>query len=174
MLIGIDGSTVRTGFAVGGAHHEKPRTGVWTLPGAADHVFDRTLGTVATSLAALIRITKATHVVVESPIMVSTGSNAHSIASLMQLYGAIRATVHQTDARFLPVHSATVRKFFIGRGNLKSAEAEQQIEGRCVELGWECEDHNARDAAATWAWGMSQIHPEWSNRLTPLFRDAAE
>ena len=169
MLIGIDGSSVRTGFAVGGEQSERPRTGVWELPGAADHVFDRTLGVAAQSLAALIRLTGAKAVCVESPIMVSSGSNAHSIAALLQLYGAFRSVIHQCGARFIPAHSATVRKFFVGNGALKSAEAKDAVMRRCEQLGWDFSGHDAADAAATWAYGMSIVYPAWSPLSTPLF-----
>lgn len=158
MLIGVDGSTRRTGFAFAGPDARAPRTGVWVLPGAADDVLDVTLARASESLLQLCGLTRATHVVIEAPIHIPERS-AHTMMALVQLTGALRAAAARAGCVVRCVSSQTVRAHFIGHGNLKSADAERRIAERCAALGWAAETHDARDAAATWSWGMAEYFP---------------
>ena len=45
-VVGLDPSTTRFGVACGGERDPRPRSFVWQLPGADEHVFDRASNTI--------------------------------------------------------------------------------------------------------------------------------
>lgn len=171
MLIAIDGSTKATGWALGGREDGAPRSGVWTLPGSDEQVFDLTLARVTESLGDLCRLMKAQHVMIEAPLLlVDAEHSAHTAMALIQLTGAIRAVAKRCNAKVSLVAVSTVRKHFIGTGNLKRAAAKQAVMDRCKLLGWEHGgDDNRGDAMAVWAYGMALLYPSWAPKSTPLF-----
>jgi Holliday junction resolvasome RuvABC endonuclease subunit len=174
MLIGIDGSTVATGFSFGGVENGVPKGGVWELPGAADHVFDLTLMKVMESLMSLARLIKATRVCIEAPILVNDSEHsADTTMKLIQLTGALRVGAKRAGCQVTLVSVRTVRKHFIGVGNLRRKEAKAAVMRRCDLLRWSYIDDNQADSAAVWSYGMSTFYPQWSPRSTPLFGRAA-
>lgn len=66
-----------------------------------------------------------------------------------------------------PVNS--VRKFFLGDGNLPSEEAKYRTVQRCRALCWNPADDNAADALAIWAWRCAMIDPTVGAGMSPLF-----
>jgi Holliday junction resolvasome RuvABC endonuclease subunit len=173
IALGLDLSTVRTGYCFGGVDDSAPRGGVWKLPGSKPEVLAVTLGRLADSIITLHKLVKFTHVAIEAPIMPSDGmTNASTITALMQLTGAARASVFRCGATEHLVAVNTVRKHFIGKGNLPSAEAKAQTVRRCELLGWSVVDDNHADACATWAWCMASFFPKWAPKSTPLFGGA--
>jgi hypothetical protein len=72
----------------------------------------------------------------------------------------------------IPVLSAPIaawRKFFLGRGNMKGADAKLACVRLCRTLHWLAPDHNAAEAAGIWLWGCSQVAPKNVQRVEPLF-----
>lgn len=173
MILALDLSTVKTGYAFGGVNDGAPKGGVWRLPRAADHVFDRTLAGIYESISSLAKLIKPQFVVIENFIMPTNDSNAHTIASLIQLTGAARAAGKNAGAEIILVGSSTVRKHFIGHGGLPSEKAKQAVQDRCTQMGWSFVDDNHADSIACWSWGMATKFPKWSPRSTPLFRERA-
>jgi len=170
-VIGLDPSTTKFGVACGGEKDGCPRSFVWALPGADPLFFDRTLSIAFGSTYELCMATKATDVFIESPIIISA-SSTHTMLSLIQLVGAVRAAAARASVRTHMVASSTVRKHFIQAGNLKSKDAKRAVIERCRLLGWAVEDDNAADATACWSYGISLVAPKWSPRSTPLFSGA--
>ena len=168
MIIGMDPSTTKFGIAFGGSLDAAPKSLVWTLPGAADNVFDRTLSSAALSVSELCRFVKATHIFIEAPIIIGERS-AHTMVALMQLTGAVRAAGSRAGCRITMVAASTVRKHFVGSGRAKKPE----VVARCLLLGWRCTDDNAADACATWDYGMSVLRVGSAVRSSPLFREVA-
>lgn len=175
MLLAIDASSTATGYAFGGPKNGAPRGGVWKLPGADEHVLDMTLGRASESIIQLCGLIKAEHVAIETPLMVmGNNASAHTLMALMQLTGAIRAAAHRAGCSVQMCAISSVRKHFIGRGNMKSAEAKAAVQDRCRLLNWDYGDSNDRsDANAVWAYAMSRRYPEWAPKATPLFRASA-
>ncbi len=168
MLIALDASTVKTGFAFGGPDDGAPKGGVWRGLGADEMVFDRTLAGYSESLSLLIRATKAKRVLIEAPMMISDRS-AHTAMALIQLTGALRASAHRAGTIVSLVAVQTVRKHFVGNG--RPEYPKRAVQDRCKQLGWGVEDDNAADAAALWSYGMSLYYPSWAPRATPLFAE---
>jgi Holliday junction resolvasome RuvABC endonuclease subunit len=172
MLIGIDASTVATGFAFGGVKDGRPKNGVWKGLGASDLVFDRTLASMSESLSLLIRATRAERVCIEAPLLVNDSQHgAHVTMALIQLTGALRSAAYRAGAQVKLVAVSTVRAHFIGAGHLGSKEAKAAVQRRCDQLGWSYVDDNAADANAVWCWGMSTFYPAWAPNGTPLFAE---
>lgn len=179
MLIGIDGSTTATAFSFGGVNDGVPRGGVWKLPGCDEAVFDRTLAVVHDAVLNLAQLVKAEHVFIEAPLLLVDARHAASTAmALIQLTGAIRAAGARAGCRVTTCAVSTVRKHFIGAGNLKRAEAKRAVIDRCKLLGWPVTDGEGKDsddradACAVWAYGMALRYPSWVPKGTPLFAAA--
>lgn len=174
MLLAIDGSTVATGFAVGGPGSARPRGGVWRLPGADELVFDRTLAQVAESIMLTAQACKAVWCCIEAPM--ETIDRFHSAASaiaLMQLTGAMRAGAARAGCKIDLVSVRQARRHFIGTGYLDGDTAKALVMKRCRELGWPYEDDNQADANAVWAYGMARHYPKHAPETAPLFASAA-
>lgn len=176
MILTIDGSTTCTGFAFGGRNDRAPRGGVWKLPGADEQVFDRTLSLAYDSTLLLAQTIKAVEVCIEAPINnVASGGNAHTAMALIQLTGAFRAAAYRANCRVRLIAVSTVRKTFIGKGNLQKHEAKAAVIARCRQLGWDVTDSdglvndNRADANAVWYWAVASRYPTWSPQSTPLF-----
>lgn len=166
MLLALDLSTVKTGFAFGGESDHSPRTGVWSLPGADESVFDQTLARLADSVSSLAAMIKPKHVFIEAPLVIMDRS-AHTMVALMQLTGAARSAATRAGGKVALIASQTVRRHFVGSSRPENPK--QVVMERCRLLGWSVQDDNAADAAATWCYGMSLKFPKWSPQGTPLF-----
>ncbi len=53
--------------------------------------------------------------------------------------------------------TGTVRKFFIGKGSLKTKEAKRLVRKRCELLGWNPTNNDESDAAAVWAYECNRL-----------------
>lgn len=170
MIIGVDASTVATGFAFGGPGDGAPRGGVWKLPGPDELVFDRTLGSAHDMLFMYCRNLKAEHVAIEAPLLlVDAHHSAHTAMSLIQLTGALRAAAHRAGCKVHLISVQSARSYFIGTARLKRKEAKQAVMDRCKLLGWPFLDDNQADANAVWALAMARVFPKWAPQTGPLF-----
>lgn len=64
---------------------------------------------------------------------------------------------------------STVRKHFLGQGNLKSATAKERAFQVCTILGWEPSNFDESDAGAVWHWGCHKYDPQSVQIVDPLF-----
>jgi hypothetical protein len=83
-------------------------------------------------------------------------TNAHSTALKFVLLGAILGPLRAKGIKATPANIQRVRKHFIGRGNLKSAQAKLLVMARCHTLGWAPDNFDQSDAAAVWDFGCGQ------------------
>jgi Holliday junction resolvasome RuvABC endonuclease subunit len=172
MLLALDASTTKFGFAFGRPEDRAPRSGVWRLPGAADIVLDQTLGMAAEQVTQMCRLIKATHVAIEAPVMMaSSGSNSHTLAALIQISGAVRSAAHRSACHIVLVARSSALKHFVGHGRPEDPKA--SVQARCRQLSWDFADDNAADACCVWSWGCKHF---WGKPLdicvTPLFSKA--
>lgn len=176
MIIGIDASTVATGFAHGGEQDAFPRGGVWDLPGC-DEVggkFDVTLARVGQSIMELSRLLRPRAVYIEAPLdVIDRKHSAATAAALMQLAGGMRMAIALVQARVELCAIHNVRKAFGVDPYLPSELAKKAVMARCDALGWSYKDHNEADAKATWHYGMKQEYPGWSPTQPQLFERTA-
>lgn len=172
MLIGIDASTVATGFATGGPKDAGPRGGVWKLPGA-DEVggkFDVTLARVGQSIMELSRLLRPRAVYIEAPLdLIDRKHSAASAAALMQLAGGLRMAIALVQVRVELCAVHNVRKAFGVDPFLPSDEAKKAVMARCDQLGWTYGGHDEADAKACWHYGMTKEYPGWKANAPLLF-----
>lgn len=64
---------------------------------------------------------------------------------------------------------STVRKYFLGAGNIPKAIAKPRAMERCRLLGWDPDNYDESDAGALWAYGVNQLRPDLAPRTEPLF-----
>lgn len=170
MIIGIDGSTVASGFAFGGPQDCGPRGGTWKLPGADEQVFDRTITMLGNSIMQLARMVKPTAIYIEAPFAkIDREHSEHAAVALMQLAGGMRLAAGLVQCRVELIAVYNVRKYFIGTGYLSRDEAKPRVMEKCKALGWTYSDDNESDAKAVWAYGMSIEHPGWRPNAPQLF-----
>lgn len=109
-----------------------------------------------------LKVSKPCRVVIEAPIE-PTGSrertNANAVVMLWGLYATISSVVAAKNIPFRAVAVSTVRKHFIGKGNLPGDEAKRHVRRRCEQLGWDAKNYDESDAAAVWDWGVAQLNP---------------
>ncbi len=63
----------------------------------------------------------------------------------------------------------TVRKHFLGQGNLKSAIAKERAFQVCTTLGWNPNNFDESDAGAVWHYGCHKYAPDSVQIVDPLF-----
>lgn len=177
MLIGLDASTVATGFATGGPQDAAPRGGVWKLPGADElgGKFDITLARAGQSIMELSRMLRPRAVYIEAPLdLIDRRHSAATAAALMQLAGGMRMAIALVQARVELCAIHNVRKAFGVDPYLPGDLAKKAVMARCDALGWTYADDNEADAKATWAYGMGQEYPGWKPNQPLLFEGRAQ
>jgi Holliday junction resolvasome RuvABC endonuclease subunit len=170
MILGVDASAVATGYAFGGPQDAMPRGGVWKTPGCDEHLFDRTLGMLASSVIAQSQVIKPKAIYLEAPFAKIDREHSEATAiALMQITGAVRAAANMARIKIHLCSVFNVRKFFIGTGFLSRDEAKPRVMAKCKALGWSFADDNEADAKATWAYGMWRENPHWLPNQPLLF-----
>lgn len=85
------------------------------------------------------------------------GSEARS-----QLAMGYRAQVHlvgfKAGIKVDEARIGSIRKHFIGKGNLGGVVAKQKTIEQCIDYGWHVEDDNQADALAVWAYTGAKLN----------------
>lgn len=90
----------------------------------------------------------------------SGGSNIKTILGAFSLCKAIGGFA-QARGVMVRVHKVqTIRKAFLGRGNLRSEIAKREAIRVCRALGWQPQNHDMADAGALWWFACQQWAPE--------------
>lgn len=113
-------------------------------------------------------------VFVEAPIH---GKKADKIATrefLIGLRAIAYAAAFSSGSGVCQFQVSTIRKHFIGIGNLPRAEAKRAVMVRCKQLGWIADDDNQADAAAVWDYGCSLRNWEHSVGSLPIFKGGVQ
>ena len=112
-------------------------------------------------------------VVYEQPVAPSTVQGHTNVSTIEITFGLAAIVRAVATILCVPRGFATiseVRKYFIGRGNLKSAEAKKQVMQKCRSLGYEPPDDNAGDALALHRFIAGVCKPELQLEVAPLFK----
>lgn len=115
----------------------------------------------------LIKTHKPDLIVVEAFI-----GGKHASAYLIGLVACVRGCAANQSVKCEMVFPATVRKHFLGKAmtsrdfpGQKQAQAKlsikREVMKRCHLMGWNVEDLDAADAAATWDWAMATHAPAY-------------
>lgn len=104
-------------------------------------------------------------IAVEEAIVSGAVGDANRAKMALGLRGAVFAIAHIHHIRCVEYPVQTIRKHFIGRGNLASEPAKVAVMSRCRLLGWRFSNDNESDAAAVW--DLASARSRRSASLTP-------
>lgn len=121
--------------------------------------------------ADLTRVEKFDRVVIEAPIpeqALGSQTNAWATALKFALIGAIGGAckLRSIDLRFGNIQR--VRKFVIGKGNVRSQIAKPAVMQVCRALGWEPKNYDEADAAGLFLWACNEVAPRAVPHLDPI------
>jgi hypothetical protein len=159
MALGLDLS-VETGFCFG-TKASTPHYAVWSLPGFDDRNIFRSMGSIMTSVKAVVAENKVWRVAIEAPLALG-GRSAHTQRVLTMLAGAAAAGAVEGGAGWIRMPAPnTWRKAVLGCGFPKNTQgksiAKQAALDYCRLNGWQPEDDNAADALCIWWWAVTQV-----------------
>lgn len=165
MIIALDLAT-KTGISVG-------------EPGANPICFTEVLGETGAHHGArfsqalrmmnrLIKQYEPSQIVLEAPIITGRGKR-HGQEVLMGLRACVMGIAHMRYVPFYQYEVSTIRKHFIGVGNLKRDDAKAAVIQRCGQLGWKVRNDDEADSAALWDYACSRASRSHSIATTPLF-----
>lgn len=127
-------------------------------------------GAATVFFATFLKDRKPDLVCIEAPIQAAWGkTNAQTTSITRGLYAIFTGIARAKNIEVMRADIGTWRKYFLGKGNLKGAEAKRQCVKLCAQLGWVAADHNAAEAAGIWCWAGSQLAPSRTQRIEPLF-----
>jgi hypothetical protein len=98
-------------------------------------------------------------IVIEAPVEggLQGRTNANTTSLKFILLGALLGPMGLKDVRVVGARISTVRKHFIGHGNLKGDEAKRLVRKVCREIGWDCNNYDESDAGAVAHWRATQL-----------------
>ena len=162
-LIALDLGSRRRGVAEGRpTFGTKPRLYHFEFYRESDESPEPSWGRALVWIVDRLKTAKPCRVVIEAPIM-PTGdrenTNAKTVVMQIGLYASIVSVLEARNIQWRKVAVSTVRKHFIGRGNLPGDVGKREVRKRCEQLGWEPANLDQSDAAAVWDWGVAQMNP---------------
>jgi len=163
LILAMDIATV-TGWAYGRVG-ERPRSGAVRF-GSGAQSYGKRMAMGMNWLHDFLTVNEVKYFVYEAPLatsLVSGKTNASTTMILFGLVGVVEAVANSHKIYSVKsAHLSTVRKHFIGTGNLPGALAKMKVRARCRTLGWEFDDHNAADALAVWDYAGNLLAPNYA------------
>lgn len=95
-------------------------------------------------------------------------SNPETTLALVEMAAVARFVLGGKDIAFRNVKVQTIRKSFIGHGNLKKEIAKPRVMAMCHQLGWSPRNSDEADAAAVWHFATTQFAPTHYQPITPM------
>lgn len=141
---------------------EKPRLYTVRLASTDDDL-DDAFGRAVKWMAERLLVERPDRIIIEAPIPGSKKNGKTSARSVWLTVGLASCITGTAKAKRVPVRRAnisSVRKHFIGIGNLPGDVAKPRTVRLCRALGWEPPNHDAADAGACWHWGCAQFDRE--------------
>jgi hypothetical protein len=165
LIIALDIAS-RTGIAEG-RPGEKPRLYSEVFRQDGDDYED----TFGRAVAWMARRLVAEGIVVEAPI--SSGqigeTNHDALIITKGLWAAMCGFARARRVMVRRVAVSTVRKHFLGRGDVPKERAKHEAKRVCQALGWEPPNLDAADAGALFHWAAHQWNPQATPKVDPLF-----
>jgi hypothetical protein len=136
-----------------------------------EDTFGRAVGWIADRLYAEKQAVEERNlrIVIEAPINTGNGggTNANSLIITKGLWASISGFARARRIMVQRAHVATVRKHFIGVGNLPGDIAKREAKRVCEAFGWSPPNLDAADAGAIWHWAAHKWNPEATPKVTP-------
>jgi hypothetical protein len=173
LVLAIDPAT-RTGWcsgAVGG----KPRLGTVNFAGV-DHpdVFARAMHWIDVQVSSDACMGRPDVLAIEEPVapfQVQGQTQWATTQIALGLQGIFQGAARRHDIKVITAPIRTWRKYTLGAGAMKGADAKAAMVQLVRQLGWADEeiDHNAAEAAGIWLYAGAQAAPMQVTRHEPLF-----
>lgn len=117
-------------------------------------------------------------IVIELPIASGVKGAAQRVQLAMGFRACVAAMANMKRIRFAEYPVQSIRRHFIGQGNLKRDAAKGATIRRCQMIGWHVANDNEADAAALWSYARSKLAPKYQLKdvggLFDACRDRAE
>lgn len=97
-------------------------------------------------------------------------TNPDTTIRLIGLWATMAAAAKVKGVMYRRAAVGTVRKAFIGHGNLKGAEAKRRCFAMCNMLDWSPNNRDESDAGAVWYWAATQLDPNNAPIVTPMMQ----
>lgn len=117
----------------------------------------------------LIQQYKPDLIAIEAPIGTAGGGTKNRPLVLMGIRACVMGVSHMMHVPTEQHEVGTIRKHFLGVGNLKRDDAKRATIGRCRSLGWTVMNDNEADAAALWDYACARLSRSHAIASTPLF-----
>lgn len=165
-ILALDLATA-TGVAFGHAEADpQTMTEILGEPGAAHPArFSNALN----MMNILIRKVRPQYVVIEKPIAAGPIGGEARAQLALGLRGCVMGVCKMRNVPVREYPISTVRKHFIGRGDLGGQAAKQAVLNRCRNLGWNVRNDNEGDACAVWDYARCELTRKTSLPPTDLF-----
>jgi Holliday junction resolvasome RuvABC endonuclease subunit len=160
MLLALDIAT-SLGWCLGGPESTTPKFGTLLLPGVSQHNEPRSVAIIQEWVTPMVKMMGVKIVLIEAPFL-KQGRDQHNVESAFFLCGVAMAAAVAGGAVYVRQNVQTVRKCFIGHGNLPRKEAKEAVMARWRMLGCNPKNDDEGDAGALWYWGMVTTYPKWS------------
>lgn len=98
----------------------------------------------------LIREHRPTVIAIEEPIASGVVGSSDRPKMAMGLRAQVFAMAHLERVRTVEYAASTIRKHFLGQGNLRRNAAKVATVKRCGHLGWKVVNDDEADACAVW------------------------
>jgi Holliday junction resolvasome RuvABC endonuclease subunit len=154
MVLALDLSS-RVGWAAGRVCEDRPRSGVWVLPGPSD--LGRTYAAFENELLDAITVHQPALLVLEAAIPGGHLQTNHNVAQQqIGLAAMAEAACYRREVRLVKTAASTMRKEVIGTGRFPSGQAKKIIMGWLRERGFSFVDDNSADATVAWLWAKKE------------------
>ena len=146
----------KTGWAFGHIEDDRPRSGVWVLPGPSH--LGRTFASFENMLLDAIDVHRPDVVVIEAAISGGHGGGTSQNVTEQQigLLAHARSTCYRHDVRLVTKAASSMRKEVIGTGRFPTGTAKQSIMAWLSAGGFSFVDDNSADAIVAWLWAKKE------------------
>ena len=146
----------RTGWAFGHIEDDRPRSGVWVLPGPSD--LGRTFASFENMLLDAIDVHRPDVVVLEAAISGGQGGGTSQNVTEQQigLLAHARSTCYRHDVRLVTKAASSMRKEVIGVGRFPTGTAKKSIMAWLSARGFQFSGDDAADAIIAWLWAKKE------------------
>lgn len=95
-------------------------------------------------------------------------SNPQTTLALAEMAAVARFVLHGKSIAHRDARVQTIRKSFIGHGNLPGKIAKARVGAMCGLLGWQPGNEDEADAGAVWWFAGMQFAPKHYQPITPM------
>ena len=159
-----------TGICVGFAGEKPTFSTIKFVQDGDDHedVFGRALRW----LAEYLQVDRPDAIYIEAPLSpgIHGQTNADTTLRLIGMWAALAAAVKVKGIKYRRAKVSTVRKEFIGHGNLKGHEAKRRVREMCRLLDWQTRNDNESDAGAIFWWASTREALNLAPVITPMMQ----